>query len=336
MKRRSIYHDQEEKKDEPLISVIIPIHNAEEYLDRCLQSVRDQSYLSIEILLIDDGSEDNSRNICQNYAETDNRFHLYVQNNKGVSEARNLGLEKANGIYILFTDSDDCLEKEYVWTLWTSMEMTGADMVVCDYRQECEQTEEKDMDHFSAHPGSYTRKAYINEISRCPGAHYFGVVWNKIYKTELVKSSRMRFRPELSLGEDFVFNMEYVSLANRIDVIGDRLYIYSWKNQNSLSRHKKTPEKQIEERIALYRAYTDLFRREHLERCWVHKLHFYILKAYFEETKWMRKNTEEQQLFYQIYIRGTGIGRMEFRFFCLLRSLKHLLGNSESSEAAKG
>lgn len=310
----------------PLISIIVPIYNAELYLERCLRSLEKQTYQNTEIVLIDDGSEDGSREICQRYVKKDARFSLYIQNNRGVSEARNLGLDKVSGEYILFTDSDDYLEENYVMAFWKTMELTKADMVVCNYRQECRLRGDSDMKHYTAPPGNYRRKAYIDRVSRCPGAHYFGVLWNKIYRTELLRNNGMRFDPKLSLGEDFVFNMEYLSLIKRIYVIADKLYIYSWENADSLSHYQKTPEKRIEERITLYHAYIALFQREHLGGYWNYRLHYYILKAYFEEIKALEEEDErEKAKFYQAYVRNSGIGKTEFWIFCLLRRWKQIL-----------
>lgn len=321
-----MYDSRSERETEPVISIIVPIHNAEFTLERCLQSIRKQSYPNMEILLIDDGSTDAGRAICQRYTETDRRFRLFLQDNKGVSAARNLGLEKAAGTYVLFVDSDDSLKENYVKRLWEILNAESVDLVVCDYQQESGKTEERDISHYAARPGTYGRKDYIDRISRCPGAHYFGVLWNKIYRVDLLKKKQMRFHPELSMGEDFVFNMEYISLVDRICVIEDKLYIYSCNNPDSLSHRKKTVEKRIEERIRLYQAYAGLFKRENLERCWKYKLHYYVLKAYFEETKILKEEEKKYKpQFYQAYIRNCGIGRAEFCLCCLLRWWKRML-----------
>lgn len=317
---------KKENVNEPLISMIIPIYNGEKYLERCLYSIRNQRYRNIEAILIDDGSIDYSSKICQDFSKNDNRFHFFSQDNHGVSSARNLGLDKIKGKYLLFVDSDDYIEENYITKLWESVKLTGADMVICDYRQECEHTNAIDMIHYTAPPGDYNRKSFINQLSKCPGAHYFGVLWNKLYNTELIRSRKLSFNTALSLGEDFAFNMEYLSLVNHIKVIADRLYIYSWKNPSSLSHQTKAIEKQLEERFILYQAYKDLFCRENLEHRWWYKLHYYMLKAYFEETKALGSDIKKyQRKFYKRYISDTGIGKKEFQMFLLMKELKHLM-----------
>ena len=270
MRTKSGIEDKNERK--PLISVIVPVFNAEPYLRRCLQSIRCQDYQKIEVILIDDGSTDQSSDICRSFVEVDRRFYLFTQKNRGVSNARNLGLEKVKGTYLLFVDSDDYIKESYITKLWTTLKMSDADMVVCDYRQECLWTDEMDMFHYTAPMGTYRKREYINILSKCPGAHYFGVLWNKIYRTEFIRSRNLKFDTGLALGEDFTFNMEYISLIKKVRVIDDKLYVYSWKNPSSLTHYKKNTAKQIEERLRLYHAYENLFRREKLYRCWRYKL----------------------------------------------------------------
>lgn len=314
------------KDDNPLISIILPVYNADKYLKRCLNSIRSQDYPNIEVLIIDNGSTDHSNEICQDYLSCDPRFHLFFQEERGVSNARNLGLDKAAGVYLLFIDSDDYIERNYVTKLWETISMTDKTMAVCDYRQECALTTEKDMAHYTALPGCYSRKAFINQVSKCPGAHYFGVLWNKIYETDLIRRKGIKFDKNLSLGEDFSFNMEYLSLVNRVKVISDKLYIYSWQNPESLTFCKKNIKKQMEERLMLYQAYKSLFRREKLGQSWDYKLHYYMLKAYFEETKTLgEESSKYQDQFYQSYIKNTGIGDTEFKIVCLLKKIKHLV-----------
>lgn len=310
----------------PLISIIVPVFNTEKYLKRCLLSIQDQEYENIEVIIIDDGSTDRSVQICEQFVASDIRFKLYKQENAGVSIARNTGLDIVKGEYLLFIDSDDYIQKCYIKRLWLSMRMARVDMVICDYRQECQQTNEKDIEHYTSVPGKYTRISFINQIAKCPGAHYFGVLWNKIYKTDLIKDKELKFNPELSLGEDFVFNMEYLSTIDSISVIPDKLYIYSWNNPSSLTHCTKKIEKQLKERLVLYQAYENLFRREKLDQRWRYKLHYYMLKAYFEETKALGQNDQKyQKQFYQAYISDNGIGKIEFQLFYGLKKMKHLM-----------
>ena len=104
-----------------MISVIIPIYNMEKYLDRCINSITEQSYKNIEILLINDGSTDNSLKICKKFQKEDERIKFFSMNHQGVSIARNLGIEKAKGKYIMFIDSDDWIEKDTIKNLYENI-----------------------------------------------------------------------------------------------------------------------------------------------------------------------------------------------------------------------
>ena len=113
------------------ISIIIPVYNVEKYLNKCLNSVIEQTYKNIEVILIDDGSTDNSGKICDEYAKNDIRIKIIHQQNGGVSTARNNGLEHATGKYITFVDSDDYIEKEMIETMAKKIMKKNADIVIC-------------------------------------------------------------------------------------------------------------------------------------------------------------------------------------------------------------
>ena len=116
------------------VSIIIPVYNAEKYLSECINSIIYQSYNNLEIILVNDGSTDNSIYICRQYANKDNRIIVIDSDNYGVSYARNIGIERATGKYIVFIDSDDMIEKDYIGILVTEMEEKNLDMVVCGYK----------------------------------------------------------------------------------------------------------------------------------------------------------------------------------------------------------
>ena len=119
--------------DTELISVIIPVYKVEKYIERCITSVKKQSYFNIEIILVDDGSPDNCGIICDKYAETDSRIKVIHKKNGGLSDARNAGLDIATGQYICFIDSDDYIEKDTLKDMYNNIVMTRADITICNY-----------------------------------------------------------------------------------------------------------------------------------------------------------------------------------------------------------
>ena len=118
---------------EPLISVIVPIYNAEQYIDRCIKSILKQTYSNLEVLLIDDGSSDGSSSICKQYELSDNRVHYYHQHNSGVSAARNKGLDIAKGEYIGFCDADDWIESDMYEVLYSMINSSQSDIAICSF-----------------------------------------------------------------------------------------------------------------------------------------------------------------------------------------------------------
>ena len=267
------------------ISIIIPVYNSSEYLRNCLNSVQQQKYNNIEVIIIDDGSKDNSKMICKEFVKSDSRFILHSLRHQGVSATRNYGLKIASGQYVVFLDSDDSIKNSYLQNLYKEIHDSAVDLVICDYNQVDVNSDTKDMEHYVPKCGLYQKKSYINQLAKCPGAHYFGVLWNKIYRMDIIQKENIQFDTRLELGEDFDFNMKYLAAIHQIRVIPDKLYTYYWNRPSSLTHAAKSVEQKVSERILLYHSYRNLYVHERLDVIWFYKLHYYMYKAYFEETK---------------------------------------------------
>ena len=169
---------------EPLISIIIPVYNVENYLGRCFQSVQKQTYKNLEIILIDDGSTDASGKLCDQYKLHDQRVKVIHQKNGGLSNARNSGLKIAKGEYITFIDADDFIHESYIERLYSLAEMNGSEIVCCNYTR-------GDADDFSgvkAEKQIEERTYTADEMLRNwhgKYKHLETVIWNKLYKKEL-------------------------------------------------------------------------------------------------------------------------------------------------------
>lgn len=202
-----------------MISVIVPVYNVESYLERCIESILNQTYRNLEIILINDGSTDGSKEICDKYRRKDSRVIVVNQDNKGVSSARNLGLELAKGDYIAFVDSDDYLEKDMYELLINCSNESNADIIVCGFLQMNSKGEKKEsfIKNSSGLINSFEcMKRYFNdseikEIMYAP--------WNKLFKKEVLRS--VRFDENLSMGEDILFifrcleNSQYIFINNQ-------------------------------------------------------------------------------------------------------------------------
>ena len=221
---------------ESLISVIIPVYNTENYIGVCLESLVKQTYTNFEVLMIDDGSTDNSGEICQEYAQKDNRIVYIEKENGGLSEARNVGLDKMTGSYVTFIDSDDWVELDYVEILYKKITEYQADIAVGNYYSF---NESEGMFYFHILGDSYYEKVYDNvsifeNLYESQEMKSFALIsaWGKLYKAGLFEQLRFDIG---KLGEDGYLNQKIYLLAEKIVYIHKGIYSYRIRN-NSLSR----------------------------------------------------------------------------------------------------
>jgi glycosyltransferase involved in cell wall biosynthesis len=218
----------------PIVSVIIPIYNAEDYLKRCLDSLINQTLQDIEIILVNDGSLDESGYICKMYEKKDSRVKVIHKNNGGVSMARNSGIEIATGRFISFLDSDDWVDSNFLDVLVKNAIGHNSDMVVCGYRSVFE--DGKIIKHKMDNDLIVIERNGISKylISFLQFKHTFSV-WNKLYRKDLIKKHAINFDPQISFGEDLLFNLIYLSHTNVISTTSMELINYS-QRADSLSR----------------------------------------------------------------------------------------------------
>jgi glycosyltransferase involved in cell wall biosynthesis len=192
------------------ISVIIPVYNSSKYLDECLKSVLSQTYTDLEIIIVDDGSNDGSSEICDKYANIDKRIIVIHKSNEGVSKARNDALKLVSGDFVTFVDSDDTLDEDMYELLVDLIIKYKADIAHCGYKHIV--GDEIRLVH-------NTQKVYIQnqeEALQClvGGKLFVGSLWNKLYKASLIKD--LQFRIDLKINEDILFNFEAFLKAKKI------------------------------------------------------------------------------------------------------------------------
>ena len=215
----------------PKVSILIPVYNAEKTLRRCVDSVLHQEYTDFELILVDDGSRDNSPAICDNYARKDDRVKVIHAKNGGVSRARNLGINAASGAYLQFIDADDWLTMDATKLLVRAMEEHQCDLVIADfYRVSGERISHKgDID------GSVvlTREEFAQEMMENPADFYYGVLWNKLFRRDLIQKHQLHMDESVEWCEDFLFNLEYLLYVDRIFALQAPIYYYV-KTEGSL------------------------------------------------------------------------------------------------------
>ena len=212
-----------------LISIIVPIYNSEESLNQCIDSIIRQTHQNIELILVDDGSFDNSGSICDKYALNDDRIKVIHKINCGVSAARNTGIINAQGEYIQFVDSDDFIDEKMCEKLIHRINEDNSDIVVCGYttvydeKKVYTQYDDNLYDNLSELSAHFS-DLYLN----C----FFNSIWDKLYKRSKIKDY---FDENLSLGEDLKFNLSYLKKCNSVSVINECLYNYVVRASDSLS-----------------------------------------------------------------------------------------------------
>ena len=215
--------------DLELVSVIIPVYKVEPYLDKCVETVLRQSYSNIEVWLIDDGSPDSCGLLCDHWAEKDRRIRVIHKENGGLADARNTGLDAANGDYIVFVDSDDYVASDMVEKLYKALKAGDADMSICNFLHVYENGDPVP-DLCDARPigdevitgQEAIIKMHTPEKGRWIG-WYYSMAWNKLYKKELF--SEIRY-PKGKLCEDVFIAHWLFGKCNRIACISDVCYYY--------------------------------------------------------------------------------------------------------------
>jgi len=223
----------------PLVSIIIPVYNVERYLAQCIESILSQTFADFELLLINDGSRDNSGNICDSYASDDIRVRVFHKNNSGVSASRNLGIHHAEGKWITFIDSDDWVDNDYLETL---IRHTGDNvgLVVGGYKKHFLVNHESCASEVTTEytPANFSR-FYDSFISTC----MVKAVWGNLFLTSELKDKEELFVEDMSLGEDTVFKLNYIKeLKHSIVVVNRSLYNWRCVNESdSLSQKSNIP-----------------------------------------------------------------------------------------------
>lgn len=222
-------------------SIVIPVYNAQEYIEKAITSIQCQSFQDYEVICIDDGSTDNSAKILDGFSKKDQRIRIVHCENGGVSRARNTGIDLARGEYLLFMDSDDEYEQNALRILAEKLMSEKPDFLCFGYRE----VVYKDKQVIKNISKSYGNTEYNQNQIRREGlaliSHpLFGSVWSKAYKRSLLQEKNIRMNENLYIGEDYCFNLDVIQYVHDFQTIEDALYIYKIQNNNSIiNRYKK-------------------------------------------------------------------------------------------------
>lgn len=236
-------------KIKDMVSIIVPVYNAENYLEKCICSVLEQSYTNFELILVDDGSTDNSLNICRVYEKKDSRIKALSKSNEGVSVARNCGIEICKGKFVVFLDADDWIERDYVKNImfYVSEE---SDLWVMDYSIDRNgQTTKRNS--FTKEFDFFNKKDIIALEKQClipqyrfsqnlKSEFFLAGVWGKVFKTTIIKERNIRFAKELKISEDVMFLTEYLENCYRVKYFHEYGYHYVARQTSKMHDFKKS------------------------------------------------------------------------------------------------
>lgn len=241
----------------PKVSIIIPVYNAEKYLRHCIDSVLGQEYRDFELLLVNDGSTDTSGAICEEYSRKDPRVRVTHKENTGVSDTRNLAISQARGKYLQFVDSDDWLTSDATRLLVKAAEENGCDLVISDfYRVVGERVSHKgDIET----DGVMSREEFAAHMMEDPADFYYGVLWNKLYRREIVEKYNICMEPSISWCEDFLFNLEYILHAERFYALQIPVYYYV-KTKGSLVSQGNNIARTIKMKRMVFEYYNNFYK----------------------------------------------------------------------------
>ena len=268
--------------NQPLVSIILPVYNAQNHLARCVGSICAQTYRNLEIIILNDGSKDQSLPVCEEFRAKDSRILLVDKENSGVSDTRNLGLKLASGKYVQFVDSDDYLDPDFTEHLVTAAEENEADLVIAPYKMvipagasKPEQVLGKIQDELGvmsvARPpevreygflpaGVYDKDTFALRLMDKPASYFYSVLWNKLYRRDILTGNDIQFVSEMRWAEDLVFNLRYIQYAERFVSLAQAGYSYV-QNPQSICHTQVNAATVVQNKLQVFRYYKDLYTR---------------------------------------------------------------------------
>ena len=312
----------------PLISVIVPVYNVQEYLEKCVNSLLEQTYKNLEIILVDDGSTDQSGILCDKMSEKDNRILVIHKNNGGLSDARNVGIDRARGKYLYFVDSDDYISDNILQKLYDKLELEKADLALCGISFVDEEGKiikevlPSSLNDDVWNEEQFWQKYYTGTDNICNV-----VAWNKLYRRNLFKLERYDVG---KLHEDEYICHRIISSCSRISIVNEALYYYLQRSNSIMGRGKS-----VTNYFCILEAY--LYRFEYFKKLgYIHLTEYalfdisYILSQIYgmkekldiEQEKKLKKENKRNRKNYWNIIKGKHSKRYWINFFAYMMGLK--------------
>ena len=247
------------------ISIIIPVYNMEKFIPRCLESLVNQTLKDIEIIVVNDGSTDNSLELLNEYKNKDSRIVVIDKANSGVSEARNTGIKKATGEYIGFVDPDDWIKKEMYEKLYNTAKDNDCDVVMCNFIKSFNDGRYEN-EKIEVTKNKVIEKPLLNELN---AINLCLSVWKGIYKRSLIIDNNIQFPKEIIIGEDKIFNMIALGKCNRFYYVDGNYYYYYYNNNGAVRTYRKNF---LEQQLALIEKQEEILKNMEVSNMFIEKL----------------------------------------------------------------
>ena len=264
-------------KEQPQVSIIVPVYNVENYIERCLNSLVNQTFKDIEIITINDGSTDKSLELINKYVKEDIRVSVIDLGDEGVSYCRNLGIEKANGKYIMFVDSDDWIDFNMVEVMYKKAEENNIDLVMCSYIREFKDHSKEKIFNLPEEiiykedkvKNELLRKLVgpvKEELSNPEMLDALGTVWGKLYRTDILKENKIKFvdLKEIGSAEDTLFNIFTFNYLKKVMFLNKPMYHYWRDNPKSVTSQYNSKLK--EQRKVFFKYISDFIKENNFEQ----------------------------------------------------------------------
>ena len=231
-----------------MISIVVPVFNAEKYLRTCIESIVCQESSDFELILIDDGSTDNSFDICREYARKDERIKVIHKSNSGVSDTRNRGIEEANGDYIMFVDADDFVVEGALDKINKTIAKSGnPDLLLWGFSSVGTRVMRNDTKMLARHPNGFSSEELLGHLlSIDDNERLIGVIWRCAFKRSMLDCHTVRFLKELKMSEDFKFMADSILASERIAVLNEELYTYRANEDSVTAKYKSNVHRDMQ------------------------------------------------------------------------------------------
>ena len=266
---------------EPMVSVVIPAYNVTKTLPRLLECLLNQTWQNLQIILVDDGSEDGTVLMAREAAEKDPRLTVVAQGNLGISYARNAGLALCEGKYIRFIDADDTLPLDSIERMVRRAEKDGSELVIGGYDQYF--GERKSFHNLAGRDDTVPCDDMMHHLCDHANSYFYGVLWNKLFVCDLVEKQQCRFQQGLTWGEDFAFVMDYLAGVKQVSFMKDSLYDYRRTAGSTSIRQVidcvKHPAENTLIKGELYRHLKDMYKKRGLYGQYKKRLWMYLFRV---------------------------------------------------------